>query len=114
MTKLNRYVLVSFLKPLVVSYFSLTLLVLMADLMERLEKIIAGKASIGIVVRYVLALWPVRSMELFPIAALLATLLSIGTLSRRMEITAAKAGGIQPLRLVSTLVYAGIVLDIFS
>ena len=114
MTKLNRYVLVSFLKPLFVSYFSLTLLVLMADLMERLEKIIAGKASIGIVVRYVLALWPVRSLELFPIAALLATLLSIGTLSRRMEITAAMAGGVHPWRLVSPLVYAGIALSIFS
>ena len=82
--------------------------------MERLEKIIAGKASIGIVVRYVLALWPVRSLELFPIAALLATLLSIGTLSRRMEITAAMAGGIHPWRLVSPLVYAGIALSIFS
>ena len=114
MKKLNRYVLGSFLKPLFLSYASLTLLVLMADLMERLDKIIAGKVSVFIVARYLLALWPVRSLELFPISALVAALLCIGTLSRRMEITAAMAGGIHPWRVVSPLLYAGIALSIFS
>jgi lipopolysaccharide export system permease protein len=114
MTKLNRYVLASFLKPLVMSYFAMTFLVLMAEMMERLDKIIAGKAALSVVARYMLALWPVRSMELFPIAALLAALFSIGQLSRRMEITAAMAGGVHPWRVVSPLVYAGIALSIFS
>jgi lipopolysaccharide export system permease protein len=114
MKKLSRYVLFSFLKPLFLSYAALTLLVLMADLMERLDKIIAGKVSFFIVARYLLALWPVRSLELFPISALVAALLCIGTLSRRMEITAAMAGGVHPWRVVSPLLYAGIVLSIFS
>jgi lipopolysaccharide export system permease protein len=114
MTKLNRYVLASFLKPLFLSYFSMTILVLMAELMERLDKIIASKASFLIVARYLLALWPVRSMELFPVAALLAALFSIGQLSRRMEITAAMAGGIHPWRVVSPLLFAGIGLSIFT
>jgi lipopolysaccharide export system permease protein len=113
-TKLNRYVLMSFLKPLAMSYFAMTILVLMAELMERLDKILAGKAALLVVVRYMLALWPVRSMELFPIAALLAALFSLGAMSRRMEITAAMAGGIHPWRVVSPLVYAGICLSIFS
>lgn len=114
MKKLNRYVLSSFLKPLFLAYASLTLLVLMADLMERLDKIIAGKVSFLIVFRYLLALWPVRSLELIPISALVAVLLSVGTLSRRMEITAAMAGGIHPWRVVAPLLYAGMVLSIFS
>ncbi|MBL8023921.1 MAG: LptF/LptG family permease [Elusimicrobia bacterium] len=114
MTKLNRYVLTSFLKPLFLSYVSMTILILMAELMERLDKIIASKATFLVVARYLLALWPVRSMELFPVAALLAALFSIGQLSRRMEITAAMAGGIHPWRIVSPLLYVGIALSIFT
>ncbi|MBL0058293.1 MAG: LptF/LptG family permease [Elusimicrobia bacterium] len=114
MKKLNRYVLVSFLKPLLIGYGAMTVLVLMAELMERLDKIIAGKAALSVVVRYLLALWPVRSMELFPVAALLATLLCLGQLSRRMEITAAMAGGVHPWRLVSPILSVGIVLSVFS
>jgi lipopolysaccharide export LptBFGC system permease protein LptF len=53
-------------------------------------------------------------MELFPVAALLAALFSIGQLSRRMEITAAMAGGIHPWRVVSPLLFAGIGLSIFT
>lgn len=114
MRKLNRYVLTSFLKPLVLSYFAMTVLVLMAELMERLDKIIAGKAGGLVVAQYLLALWPVRSMELFPIAALLAALFSLGQMSRHMEITAAMAGGVHPWRVVSPLLAMGVLLSVLT
>ncbi|MBP8004796.1 MAG: LptF/LptG family permease [Elusimicrobia bacterium] len=114
MTRLGRYVLKSFLKPLLFSYGAMTLLVLMAELMERLDKIIAGKADLGVIARYLLALWPVRSLELLPVAALLAILLSLGQLSRRMEITAAMSGGVHPWKLTAPLLSMGVVLSLFS
>lgn len=114
MKKLNRYVFVSFFKPLLMSYFAMTVLVLMAELMERLDKIIAGKAGGWVVAQYLLALWPVRSMELFPIAALLAALFSLGQLSRHMEVTAAMAGGVHPWRVVSPLLTTGVLLSVLT
>jgi lipopolysaccharide export system permease protein len=86
----------------------------MAELMERLDKIMAGKASFTVVASYLLALWPVRSVELIPVSALLAVLLSLGQLSRRMEITAAMSGGIHPWRFTSPLLYSGLALSLFS
>jgi len=114
MNQLNKYVLTSFLRPFVFSYASLSVLVLMAELMEKLDKFMAGKASVTVVIHYTLALWPVRSMQLIPVAALLAVLFSLGQLSRRLEITAAMAGGVHPWRLVSPLIFCGLVLSFFS
>jgi len=114
MTRLGKYVLASFLKPLLFSYGAMTLLVLMAELMERLDKIIAGKAPLTVIARYLLALWPVRSLELLPVAALLAILLSLGQLSRRMEITAAMSGGIHPWKLTAPLLTMGVALSLLS
>lgn len=114
MTRLNKYVLSNFLRPLTFSYGALIILVMMAELMERLDKFIAGKASVWLVVKYLLALLPVRSVELFPVAALLAALFSLGQLSRRNEITAAMSGGVHPWRLVAPILVTGIFLSIFS
>ena len=114
MTRLSRYVLSSFLQPLAFSYGAMTLLVLMAELMERLDKILAGKAGLGLVLRYLLVLWPVRSQELLPVAALLAVLFALGQLSRRMEITAAMSGGVHPWKLTAPLLAMGAALSLFS
>lgn len=114
MTRLQRYVLSHFARPLIFSYGALTLMVLMSELMERLDKFIAGKASADVVFRYLLVLWPVRTQELIPVAALLATLFCLGQLSRRQEITAALSGGIHPWRLTAPLFLAGIGLSLAS
>lgn len=114
MTRLQRYVLSHYLRPLLFSYGALALLVMMAEVMERLDKFIAGKASVGVVVQYLFALWPVRSQELFPVAALLAALFALGQLSRRQEITAALSGGIHPWRLTAPILAAGAALSLFS
>ncbi len=114
MTRLNRYVLENFLRPLLFCYGTLTILVLMAEMMERLDKFIAGKAGVGVVLQYLLAVWPVRSQELFPMSALLATLFALGQLSRHREITAAMSGGVHPWRLTAPLLYVGVALSVLS
>ncbi|HNI56563.1 MAG TPA: LptF/LptG family permease [Elusimicrobiota bacterium] len=114
MTRLHRYVLSMFLRPLLFSYGALTILVLMAEMMERLDKFIAGKATVGVVAQYLLAVWPLRSQELLPVSALLAALFALGQLSRRMEITAALSGGIHPWQLTAPLLVTGVVLSFFS
>lgn len=113
MTRLTRYFLVSYLQPLFAGAGALVVLVMMADLLERLDKFMAGKAGPRLVGEYLLALLPLRLTEILPIAALLAALLSLGNLSHRKEIIAAMSGGVHPWRCVRPLLWTGALLSLF-
>jgi lipopolysaccharide export system permease protein len=82
--------------------------------MEHMDRFIAGKAGVLLVVSYLLSLLPMRAVEILPIAVLLATLFSLGNLSRRQEITAAMSGGIHPWRCVKLLLAAGVAVSLFA
>ncbi len=114
MTKISKYVLKEFLAPLVFSFSALAVLMLVSELMERLDKFIAAKAGFGVVLQYLLSTLPVRAIEILPVAALLAALFSLGNLSRRQEITAAMSGGITPWTMVKPILFCGLVLSLFS
>lgn len=110
--RLTTYFLAAYMKPLVAGAGALVVLVMMADLMERLDKFITGKTEPRLVAEYLLALVPVRLIEILPVAALLAALFSLGSLSHHKEITAAVSGGVHPWRCVRPLVWAGFALSL--
>lgn len=112
MKKISGYFLKEFLRPLVFSFCALCVLVLVSELLEHLDKFIAGKAGPRLVVEYLLCLLPLRAMEILPVAVLLATLFSLGNLSRRQEITAAMSGGLHPWLCVRPLLLCGLALSL--
>ncbi|MGQ0644373.1 MAG: LptF/LptG family permease [Elusimicrobiota bacterium] len=114
MTKISRYFLKEFLKPLLFSLGALVILILVAELLEHLDKFIAGKAGVAVVAQYLLCLLPMRFTEILPVAVLLATLFSLGGLSRRQEITAAMSGGLHPWTCVRPLLACGFLLSLLS
>jgi lipopolysaccharide export system permease protein len=107
-----RYFLTEFLRPLAFGYLALIVLILVSELLEHLDKFIAGKAGFGVVAEYLLSLVPMRTVEIFPVAVLLAALFSLGNLSRRQEITAAMAGGLHPWRCVQLVVFCGFIVSV--
>jgi lipopolysaccharide export system permease protein len=112
-TRIGRYILAAFLKPLAAGTGALMVLVMLGDLFERLDKFFAGKASPRLVAEYLLALLPLRMTDILPVAALLAALLSLGELSNRKELIAAMGGGIHPWRCVRSLLWTGVLLSLF-
>lgn len=114
MTRITRYFLTAYLKPLLFSYAALAVLVLVSELMEHLDKFIAGKAGVLLVAQYLALLLPTRTVEILPVAALLAALFSLGNLSHNKEVTAAMSGGIHPWKCVQPLLVVGFVLSVFS
>ena len=112
MRRLTRYFLTAYLGPLFASAGALVILVLMADLMERLDDFIAGKVPAKLAAEYLLALIPLRLTEILPVAAMLAALLSLGNLSRRKELVAAMSGGVHPWRCVRPILWVGFALSL--
>jgi lipopolysaccharide export system permease protein len=110
--KITRYFLAQFLHPLGVSVGALLVLVLVSELMEHMDKFIAGNAGVLLVGEYLLSLLPMRTVEVLPVAVLLATLFSLGNLSRRNEIIAAMSGGIHPWRCVQMILLCGAALSL--
>jgi lipopolysaccharide export system permease protein len=114
LTRITRYFLIEFIKPALFSLASLAILIMVSELMEHLEKFISGKASVRLVLDYLVSILPMRFTEILPVALLLATLFALGNLSRRQEITAAMSGGIHPWACVKPLLVCGVFVSLAS
>lgn len=100
MKALDRYVLRQFLGTFVLLVLGLPLLFVITDLTENLEKYLGrGLRGHEVVLGYVYQL-PQFIYFAIPIAVLVAVVFTIGSMTRHMELTAAKAGGVSFFRVV--------------
>lgn len=111
MKYLDRYVLRQFTGTFVVLIVSLPFLFMITDLTDRLGDYL----SRGVPVRNVAISYIYQIPQLvywgFPIAALIATVFTIGNMTRHQEITAAKAGGVSFYRLTAPLILVSMLLS---
>lgn len=110
MRTLDRLVVTSFLKLFVVVTLAVPPLFILGDFTENLDQYLdrgLTRAEIGLAYLYML---PQFFQYAFPIAALVATVFTIHTMTRHHEVVAAKAGGISFYRLIAPLVVMGIIL----
>ncbi|RMH34635.1 MAG: LPS export ABC transporter permease LptG [Nitrospirae bacterium] len=96
--------------------FGLCLLVLVTvyevvDFFEKLRKFLKYEADISFIAAYFLYKVPEITFTLAPLAALMATLLSIGTLNKNKEITAMRSCGISNLQIAAPFVTFGALLS---
>lgn len=111
---LDRYVGVA-----VVSATATVLVVLVAlfsffSFIDELEKV--GSGSYGVVqsIVFVLLSMPGLTYELFPMAALIGSLLGLGTLMRNSEITVIRCCGVSKVRLMLSVMKAGAVFVLIA
>src|SRR5487761_325133 len=79
-------------------------------LFDLLGDISKNHIPVFIVVSYFLHLLPMMVYQLLPLAALVATLVTFGVLSKNNEVTAFKASGVSLFRLALPLLLAGLLL----
>jgi lipopolysaccharide export system permease protein len=110
MRTLDRLVVGSFLKLFFVVTLAVPPLFMLGDFTERLDQYLdRGLTRTQIAESYLYKL-PEYLQYAFPIAALVATIFTIHTMTRHHEIVAAKAGGISFHRLMAPLVVLGLLL----
>jgi lipopolysaccharide export system permease protein len=109
---LDRYVVRQFLSTFIMLVLGLPLLFIIGDITDNIDTymergIPAGRMALGYVYQF-----PLFVVYAFPIAALVATVFTIGGMTRHQEITAAKAGGVSfyriflPIGLLSVILAA--------
>ncbi len=112
MKLLDLYVARRFLGTFIVLVLGIPLLFIIADITDNIDRYInRGLTAKQVSLSYVYQL-PLFIQYSFPIAALVATVFTIGAMTRYQEITAAKAGGLSFYRLMSPIVGMAVLLTV--
>ncbi len=115
MTKrLDRYLLWRFILSLFIAVGTITIIALVVDLIENLERIVDNAASVKDVVLYYTYFIPWIYKITIPAAVLLAGLFSVGLLAKNNEILAMKSAGVSLYRIATPLLIFTFALSCFN
>jgi len=109
---LDKYLIKSFIAPLLYCVTMFVFLYVIIDLFGHLDEILRNKVSLNIIADYYLSLIPTIFVQTTPVAVLLSTVYSIGTLNRHNEITAMKSAGISVFKIIRPFLLMGIMFSI--
>ena len=112
MNILRRYLLSYFIRNVALCLMVLVMLFLVFDFFDRIDNIMAEDAGLWISVQYFLYKVPLTVTLMFPVALMVATLLTIGLLSKNSEITAMRASGITIWWLAKPLLATGLLASL--
>lgn len=105
---LDRYVTREFLRLFTVFVLAAPMLFILGDLTDNIDKYMdRGLSGQAIALGYVFQ-FPLFMLYSFPIASLIATIFTVGNMTRHSEMAAAKAGGISFYRVLAPLPLLGI------
>jgi len=112
---LHRYVIREYLKIFALSLSSLILIYIVVLFFQKMSLFNRYQAPFYLMFEYLLYKIPEATFQwTIPYAALLSTLLTLGTLSRHSEITAFKAGGISLYRITLPLIFIVLMISFLS
>jgi lipopolysaccharide export system permease protein len=108
---LSRYVARTFLTTFILLVLGLPLLFVIADITDNIDSYMEkGITGSRLALAYLYQL-PLFVQYAFPIAALVATVFTVGGMTRHQEITAAKAGGVSFYRIFLPIALLSVVLS---
>ncbi|HEV8335438.1 MAG TPA: LPS export ABC transporter permease LptG [Candidatus Polarisedimenticolia bacterium] len=113
-TLIDRYILRSYLKLLLISGLSIYIIFLVVDFREMIDDVIQHQVPGQLILRFFKFRTPWVINQILPVACLVSTLLAFGLLARFNEITAMKAGGLSLYRVSLPVVGTTVLLSVFS
>jgi lipopolysaccharide export system permease protein len=112
---LHRYIIREYLKIFALSLSSLMLIYIVVLFFLKMSLFNRHQAPFYLMFEYLLYKVPEATFQwTIPYAALLSTLLTLGTLSRYSEITAFKSGGISLYRITLPIIFIVLMISFFS
>ena len=114
MTILSRHIFREFIRLFLAILIGILVVYLCMDFLQKADRFIKYKAHISQVALYFIYSLPSMAASSLPIAALIATLLSLGNLSRYNEIVAMRASGVSLAAIIAPVVAAGLLISIMG
>jgi len=111
---LPRYIRSRFIGIFLYCLLSVIIIFTVVDLVENLDQFLDRDVPTRIVFLYYLYYTPYNIVLTLPVATLLASVFSIGTLARHNETIAMKALGYSLYRVIRTLLGMGLLISLFS
>ena len=108
MRLLDRYVLLEFVKLLLLSLCAFVVIFAIVDLFEKIQDFMDGHATLVVVARYYMYKVPWVTVQVLPVALLMATFLTLGQMSKFNELTAMVTAGLSTGRIVVPLFGVGL------
>ena len=111
---INRYILRQIHLGTLLTLLILVSLSLFFVFIAELEDLGKGYYSLLHIVEYVGLLFPGKVVEFMPLAVMLGTILSLGSLASNSEIIAMQAAGVSVVRLLVAVIQAALILALLS
>jgi lipopolysaccharide export system permease protein len=108
---LSRHFLASYLRLFVTSLFVSSIAIVIVELLLNFDEILGDRADASRIASYLFLRLPSYYFrDLIPVSSFAAAFLCVGLAARSREVTAAKAGGIPPQRMVVPILGAAMLL----
>ncbi|MCP4187319.1 MAG: LPS export ABC transporter permease LptG [Gammaproteobacteria bacterium] len=111
---INRYILRQIHQGTLLTLMVLVSLSLIFIFIGELDDVGKGYYSLLHAIEYVVLLFPGKLVEFMPLAAMLGTILSLGSLASNSEIIAMQAAGVSVSQLIMAVLQAAIILALIS
>jgi lipopolysaccharide export system permease protein len=103
--RLHRFIILSFLGPLVLTFFITTFILLMQFLWKWIDDLAGKGLSISVIAELLLYVSASLVPMALPLAILLSSIMTFGNLGENYELTALKSSGISLQRIMSPLIF---------
>ena len=111
---INRYLCKNFLGPFVLTFFVALFVLLMQFLWKWVDELVGKGLEIGLLLKLLFYASITLSSMAFPLAVLLASLMTFGNMGERYEIVALKSAGISIRRLMMPLAILSLVISLVA
>jgi len=109
---ISSYLRKEFLRFFALNFILFVFLATLVDFFDRLDYLVKYKAAFSTVLLYFAFKIPLLIIQVAPIAALVATLLGLGLLSRNQEIIALKACGVSHWQITKPFIFVGGIISL--
>ncbi len=111
MSILTRYIMLRTLRPLILLFLGFIGIFVLVDLFDHAHTFIDNQVGAGVVALYYAYSMPFIFVLTVPVAMLLATLLSVGAMSRGNEIMAMKGSGLSLTRILTPVLLLAVLVS---
>lgn len=111
---LDKYLIISFLKPFFYSIITFTGIMMVTDIFEAANTLISAQVNLFTSLKYFFFKIPQTITLILPVSVLLATLFSLSKLSSQNEITAMKANCVTVYRILAPILTLTFILSVLN